>query len=468
MARTKVQLIGNVSTGASFTGIITAPTLSVGSAVTITSSGINVTGVITASSFVGDGSGLTGVGIGSTGSVNTTGIVTASSFVGDGSTLTGVGIGSTGSVNTTGIVTASTVSANEFIGSGDKLIFSPTPTQFTPISGATGVGLNTSITITFDQLIYAGVGTITLRNSSGIGTIIQSIGVGSTSVNVSGQTITITPTSNLPLNTNVYVVLPQGVLKNAIGGNIATLSTYNFTTLDFTLQSINPANNATNVGIDTNITLTFNNPPTKGTGTIEIRQGSTSGALIESFNVSTSSSITTSGNDFIINPTNNLGYSTSFHTIIPSTAITNYVGLNTTGADSHKFTTRGPNLGESYEGGILICQSGGVRWIAAPNSSEVTRNWYSRDDASTRAQQVSGCTGWFIPTCAQLSNPVGPCRTYWFPTNCPQARFWSSTESAFMSSTFAFYVNMSGGSFNVNSYCKNCAICARSFRCVTY
>ena len=47
-------------------------------------------GVLTATSFSGDGSALTGVGIGSSGSINTTGIITATSFSGDGSNLTGV------------------------------------------------------------------------------------------------------------------------------------------------------------------------------------------------------------------------------------------------------------------------------------------------------------------------------------------------------------------------------------------
>lgn len=47
----------------SLTGIATAATLRVGTAVTANSSGINVVGVVTATSFIGNGSGLTGLNI---------------------------------------------------------------------------------------------------------------------------------------------------------------------------------------------------------------------------------------------------------------------------------------------------------------------------------------------------------------------------------------------------------------------
>jgi hypothetical protein len=46
---------------------------------------LDVNGIIS-----GDGSGLTNVGIGTTGSINTSGIITATKLVGDGSELTGV------------------------------------------------------------------------------------------------------------------------------------------------------------------------------------------------------------------------------------------------------------------------------------------------------------------------------------------------------------------------------------------
>ena len=51
---------------------------------------LDVGGAVVATSFTGDGSGLTDVGIGTQGSVNTSGIITATSFVGSGADLTGV------------------------------------------------------------------------------------------------------------------------------------------------------------------------------------------------------------------------------------------------------------------------------------------------------------------------------------------------------------------------------------------
>ena len=78
--------------GVVITGITTVSSVIVGTGITLSSSGINVSGVITATSFSGNGSGLIGVsaGIGTTGSVNTSGIITATSFFGSGANLTGV------------------------------------------------------------------------------------------------------------------------------------------------------------------------------------------------------------------------------------------------------------------------------------------------------------------------------------------------------------------------------------------
>ena len=77
MAQTKVQLVGNVSTGASFAGIITATSAIIGSAVTISSSGINA-GVITATSLSVGGQTVSTLGVG---------IKTSGGTVGTGATI---------------------------------------------------------------------------------------------------------------------------------------------------------------------------------------------------------------------------------------------------------------------------------------------------------------------------------------------------------------------------------------------
>ena len=144
--------------GSNLTGLAASPTLqtvlNTGNTSTI---GMSISGVITATTFVGNGSGLTGVGIGSTGSINTSGIVTASAFFGNGSGLTGVGIGSTGSINTSGIVTASA-----FFGNGSGLtgagstVFNDTTTnqEFFPLFTATTSGTITASGISTSKLTY--------------------------------------------------------------------------------------------------------------------------------------------------------------------------------------------------------------------------------------------------------------------------------------------------------------------------
>ena len=120
--------------------VVNDETRNIGIGTTNPISKLHVVGDITATSFSGDGSALTGisggsssssqfvttaagihtlsnVGIGTTnpisklhvsGDVIVSGVVTATSFSGDGSALTGlsVGVGTTASINTTGIITA--------------------------------------------------------------------------------------------------------------------------------------------------------------------------------------------------------------------------------------------------------------------------------------------------------------------------------------------------------------------------
>ena len=495
MSVTRVQLVGNVSTGASFAGIVTATSFSgsganltgiattenvrtnslvvsgvstlgtvvVGGATTqlIVTGNARVTGILTigtgsitlngSTNIINVGTGLT---LSSSGIV--AGVITATSFVGSGANLTG--IANTANIRsdtiTVGVLTAT------------RLDVPPIPITFSPAIGATGVSLSSNIIITFNGTVAKGTGNITLRSGSAGGTAFSTIGVSSSSVTISGGAVTIDPPSSIGSATTTFVVVDAGAFSGLTTTSLsAIINTYSFTTVNFAFSSINPANAATAIGVGTNITLTFTgSAPVRGTGTITLRSGSTSGSVIETFDAASSGRISISGNNWILDPTSNLGFSTSIHTIIPSTAIASYVGLNTAGADTHSFTTLALNLGDSYEGGFLICKASPLRWVVSPYSAEVSRTWYLRDDANTTAQSVSGCAGWFVPTESQLQNPGYCCRSFWGPSPCySSAIYWSSTE---FNALRACTVDFTNGTAPNNH--KTCTNCVRAFRCVTY
>ena len=162
------------------TGIITASSSVVGSAVTINSTGIDAgVGVITASSFVGDGSSLTGVGGGLFVS-NDTGIHTTSN-VGVGTTTAN---GAADSNNTT-ILNAGIVTANFYYGDGSNL----TGLTASASSGEFYTGITSSVQIT--PLSYE-TSVFTFPSTAGKQYVIESINVANvdTSVGV-GTTVNI-------------------------------------------------------------------------------------------------------------------------------------------------------------------------------------------------------------------------------------------------------------------------------------
>ena len=148
-------------------------------------------------------------------------------------------------------------------------------------------------------------------------------------------------------------------------------------------------------------------------------------------------------------------------TICPSSATITLVGRNVT---STSFDTSAP-LGSrpNTACGFLLCKSGGVAWIVAPRTSQVTRTWYNRNDAVTVANNCTGCIGvWFIPTCSQLLNPGYICRQYW--DHITPSFYWSSSEHTSTTAFAAEVINLG----TVAGCCKYVSCPIRSFRCVTY
>jgi hypothetical protein len=191
MSQTKVQLVsnisGNVSGGASFTGIITATEYDIaGSTNTLNASGLSV-GVATATTLkVGTGVTISG------------GIVTATSFVGDGSGLQNAGSSlSAGSGSqrvvltslTTGTMTTAATNANLLFNSTSGVLTATTFSGNITGTAATFTG-NVSIagTLTYEDVTNVdSVGLITARSG-----IVISGGGG---INITGGSGIITATS---------------------------------------------------------------------------------------------------------------------------------------------------------------------------------------------------------------------------------------------------------------------------------
>lgn len=111
-----------------------------------------------------------------------------------------------------------------------------------------------------------------------------------------------------------------------------------------TILSFNPSDNSTGVGIGSNIALTFNETIQKGSGTIYLRSGSATGLIVESYDVATSSRLTTSGATLTIDPTIDLAYDTQYFFTLGAGTVKDLAGNNYAGTFAYDFRTVGINL----------------------------------------------------------------------------------------------------------------------------
>jgi len=113
------------------------------------------------------------------------------------------------------------------------------------------------------------------------------------------------------------------------------------------ITTTNPADNANDMPVATNLIATFSEPLVKGTGTISIKRTSDN-STVESFNIATSPALTINGQTLTINPTNDLSPGVGYYVLIDSTALIDnsgshaYAGISSTTA--WNFTTALPTF----------------------------------------------------------------------------------------------------------------------------
>ena len=142
-------------------------------------------------------------------------------------------------------------------------IGAPTLSSSVPTDGATGIGVNANIVLTFNEAVDAESGNIIIYKSSDDSQV-ESIPVGDSKISGSGSTeITINPATTLDSLTGYYIQIAATGFDDSSSNSYAGITdatTLNFTTADVEAPTItfSPLDDATGIADNVNITLTFN------------------------------------------------------------------------------------------------------------------------------------------------------------------------------------------------------------------
>ena len=207
-------------------------------------------------------------------------------------------------------------------------VSAPTLSSSSPSDDATGVAVDANIVLTFSEAVDTETGTIVIKKVSD-NTQVESFDVATSSA-ISGSgttTITINPTSNLASSTAYYIEIASTAFDDAAGNSYAGITgatTLNFETADVAAPTLtfSPADGATGVAADANITITFSEAvrllddsalsDTNVDALITLKDTNSSGANI-AFDA------TASGNVITINPTSDFSAEQTVYVAIGAT-----------------------------------------------------------------------------------------------------------------------------------------------------
>lgn len=109
----------------------------------------------------------------------------------------------------------------------------PLATAFAPLDNAASVPVTSTPTITFNENVKKGTGSILIKRSSDNSTF-ESIDVTTSQVTVTGAAVTITTSANFANSTGYYIEVPAGAIEDIAGNDYAGISgatAWNFTTI---------------------------------------------------------------------------------------------------------------------------------------------------------------------------------------------------------------------------------------------
>ena len=158
-------------------------------------------------------------------------------------------------------------------------------------------------------------------------------------------------------------------------------------------------------------------------GVLELKLGSKTGKVIESFDVS-SDRILISAWELIVQPSNPLPYESEIYLtmtdgfIVSAVNGSSFSGFDVNGNHEFKFNTEN-SIGKPLDGGIVISKTNEVFTIISPKKSEMNLTWYEIDKAIQKTEADTGTTGWYLPSfyeIQQYRNKLTVDEYYWTST----------------------------------------------------
>ena len=220
----------------------------------------------------------------------------------------------------------------------------PTLVSASPADNMTNVNVGSDIVLTFSEPIKLGNpdGTISIYYADG--TLAKSIYLEDTSqVSISGNTLTVNPTTDLLSQTAYYVTLAGWNIADLAGNGflgISSPTTLNFVTGVSTdasaplLSSTLPADDTANVARQSTLILYFNEGVKAGSGNVEIHRAS-DGSLVQAIAITDVNRITFDDNRVLVFPTVAQDWNTEYYVTMAPGVIQDYVGNNFAGISSN-------------------------------------------------------------------------------------------------------------------------------------
>lgn len=268
----------------------------------------------------------------------------------------------------------------------------PTVSSTSPANTATGVGVNSAISVTFSEAMLPSTITSATFTVSG--------GVAGT-VSYSGTTATFTPSINLAFSTTYTATITTSA-KDAAGNALTAPYTWTFTTgaapdtTPPTVSSTSPANAATGVGVNSAISVTFSEAmlPSAVTGATFTVSGGVTGTVAYS------------GTTATFTPSTNLASSTTYMATI-TTGVKDTAGNALTAPYAWTFTTSAapdttpPTVSSTSPAnaatGIGVNSAIGATFTEAMLPSTITNATFAMSGGVTGTVTYNGATATFTP-----------------------------------------------------------------------